>query len=132
MDGPCRDTGHVLAQAIRHRDADSPREGSVTQRHFEVGTCCATGMRNFSGPKLLVFSMHDLDSGRTPMWKIGHTKLGDHWIPVALPPPSSSSVVWRRTGGQSGELALPIPLADGDAFGSFAPLPAVHHIRSRI
>jgi len=31
--------------------------------------------------------MHDLDPGRTPMWKTGYTKLRDHWILVALPPP---------------------------------------------
>ncbi len=28
------------------------------------------------------FSMHDLDSGRTPMWSFGHTTLRDRWIPV--------------------------------------------------
>ena len=48
----------------------------------------ASDMLNFSEPNLPIFSMHDLDPSRTPMWKIGHTKLGDHWIPVALPPPT--------------------------------------------
>src|SRR3954471_8029639 len=52
-------------------------------------------MQNFSIVNAAVFSMHDLDSGRTPMWKIGHTKLGDHWIPVALPPPASNCELTR-------------------------------------
>jgi hypothetical protein len=26
--------------------------------------------------------MHDLDSGRTPMWSFGHTNLRGRWIPV--------------------------------------------------
>jgi hypothetical protein len=38
-------------------------------------------MLNFSEPTLLVFSIHDLDSGRAPVWSFGHTNLGDGWIP---------------------------------------------------
>jgi hypothetical protein len=47
-------------------------------------------MPNFSVGNFNVFSMHDLDPSRTPMWAFGHSKLGDRWIPVALPPPVRS------------------------------------------
>jgi hypothetical protein len=40
--------------------------------------------------------MYDLDPSRTPMWKFGHSKLGDRWIPVALPPPPLNCEPTRR------------------------------------
>jgi hypothetical protein len=49
-------------------------------------------MPNFFDANSAVFSMHDLDPSRTPMWSFGHTNLRDRWIPVALPLPRSPAL----------------------------------------
>ena len=40
----------------------------------------------FSESNLAVFSMHDLDPSRTPLWRFGHSKLGDGVIGLFGPP----------------------------------------------
>jgi len=39
-------------------------------------------MCQISPIRVFCLSMHDLDSGRTPMWSFGRTTLRDRWIPV--------------------------------------------------
>ena len=57
----------------------------------------------FSESNLAVFSMHDLDLSRTPMWSFVHTNLGDRSIPVPLAPtPSLANGIqlpfcWEKT-----------------------------------
>jgi hypothetical protein len=63
-------------------------------------------MQNFSDVNSAVFSIHDLDPGRTAMWSFGHSKLGDRWIPVALPPPRVSHC-YTMTFSLRGRLCKP-------------------------
>src|ERR1041384_2923718 len=74
------------------------RDGQPEHRRLEGSLPRPSDMQNFSAANSAVFSMHDLDSDRTPMWKIGHTKLRDHWIPVALPPPLRSRATFSADG----------------------------------
>src|SRR3954463_7684444 len=79
-----------IAQITAQQDCFGRPTGSIMLRpkhgdsKFETLARCSSGIPNFSDPNLSVFSMHDLDPSRTPMWKFGHSKLGDRWIDTLL------------------------------------------------
>ena len=82
----------------RTRSGKKPRNSELVQVRYSVRsdcpTRCASEMPIFSGANLAVFSMHELNPSRSPMWKIGHTNLGDRWIPVPLPQPTLFSTMF--------------------------------------